>query len=305
MSQSERKTFWAEVVAIRGSVTPRVLPRVLAFGLFALAIWAAHELTHELDLHLAVAPYEVAGAVLGLLLVLRTNAGYERWWEARRIWGGIVNQSRNLAISGLTYGPDDPRWRTRFIRWAAVFPHIARRSLRGERDLPEVAVLVGEDEAARIAAARHMPDFVATMLARLLREAVADGGMDRFAFLQVDRERATLIDHIGACERILKTPLPRVHGIMIRQFVCFFLLILPFALLDKVGAMTAPLTMLIACPILALDQIGVDLQNPFSTRRLSHLPLDEISHAIEADLDELLRMTQTPSQPPDLRVIAS
>ncbi len=293
---TERNRFWSEVFAIRGSVTPRVLPRVLTFGAIATFIWIANELTHEFDFHLAVAPYEVAGAVLGLLLVLRTNAGYDRWWEARKLWGGIVNQSRNLAISGLNYGPNDPAWQAGFVRWVAVFPHVARCSLRGESDIPEVAALLGNDESSRIAAAGHMPIFVAMKLAKLLSQAVAEGRMDRMSFLQVDKERASLIDHLGGCERILKTPLPRVYYIKIRRFIFLFLVALPFALLDKVGGLTPLVTMFVAYPILSLDQIGIELQHPFSTRKLGHLPLDQISRSIENNLNDVLRLIQEETQ---------
>jgi putative membrane protein len=290
LMEIEPKQFWREVFTIHGSVTLQVLPRVLTFGLIAATIWIANELTHEFDFHLAVAPYEVAGAVLGLLLVLRTNAGYDRWWEARKLWGGIVNQSRNLAISALSYGPSDPAWQARFVNWVAAFPHVARRSLRGERDLPEVSALLGEEDTAKIAAAGHMPSFVAWNLAEQLAQGIKNGGMNPMAFLQVDKERATLIDHIGGCERILKTPLPRVYGLTIRRFIGLFLVALPFALLDKVGALTPLVTMFVAYPILALDQTGVELQQPFSTRNLGHLPLDDISQTIEANLKGLMKL---------------
>ena len=101
--------------------------------------------------------------------------------------------------------------------------------------------------------------------------------MDRFAFVQIDKERASLIDHIGACERILKTPLPMVYAIKIRRFIALFLLTLPFALLNRInGDWLVPfITMMVAYPLVSLDQIGIELQNPFCVDNLSHLPLDE------------------------------
>ena len=239
---------------------------------------------------MAVAPYEVAGAVLGLLLVLRTNAGYDRWWEARKLWGGIVNQSRNLATHGLAYGPADADWRRRFVAWTAAFGHAARGSLRGEPDCPEVAALLGADEARRVAAADHAPGYVALRLAGLLREATDAHGMDRVAFLQADRERALLIDHVGACERILKTPLPLAYSIKIRRFLVLFLVTLPFGLLDEVPShwLIPVITVLVAYPVVGLDQIGIELQNPFSKAKLNHLPLDDITATIERNVKGLL-----------------
>src|SRR5262245_44383095 len=107
MSDHEFRRFWRDVFALEGLATPHVLRRVLKFTLFAIAISAIHMLTH-FSLGLDVAPLEYAGAVLGVLLVLRTNAGYDRWWEGRKLWGGIVNQSRDLAIGAIAYGPDEP-----------------------------------------------------------------------------------------------------------------------------------------------------------------------------------------------------
>src|SRR5581483_8268121 len=159
-----RYSFWAGALTIRGSVSPRVYPDVLAFGALAAAIVVAGEVSERrfgVSLSVPVGPYQALGAVLGLLLVLRTNAGSDRWWEARKLWGGIVNQSRNLASIALAFGPEDLAWRGRLIRWAAAFPHATRGHLRGQRDVPEVFELLGPDEARRLAAADHVPALVA------------------------------------------------------------------------------------------------------------------------------------------------
>jgi ion channel-forming bestrophin family protein len=297
MSSPSRQGFWREAFALHGSATLHVLSDVLLFGLIAGGFWGASWLLEKLfqvQLAVEVAPYEIAGAVLGLLLVFRTNAGYDRWWEARKLWGGIVNQSRNLVIGALSYGPSDAQWREQLVRWAAVFPQAACLSLRGERPSGKIADLVGPESANELATADHLPSFVARKLAELLREACDRLAMDRFAFLQLDRERALLIDHVGGCERILKTPVPLAYSIKIRQFILLFLLALPLALLHRVGQdwLVPIITMLVAYPLLALDQIGIELENPFSTRNLSHLPLDEIAATIKRNLTALLMARQ-------------
>jgi len=292
--------FWREAFAWSGSATPRVLPRVAVFGGVAALICAASQA--GLALGIAVGPHEVAGAVLGLLLVLRTNAGYERWWEARKLWGGIVNQTRNLAIQALSYGPDDRRWREQVVRWTIVFAHACRRSLRGERSLPEVEALVGRGAAEAIARSAHMPNAVARVIGQLLREGHEGGGMSGFAFMQAERERATLIDHIGACERILKTPLARPYSIKVRRFIVLFLVTLPLALLHKLESdwLVPLVTMLVAYPVLAVDLIGAELQNPFSARNLGHLPLDDITRTIETNLLGLLSEEDDPGRDAEL-----
>jgi ion channel-forming bestrophin family protein len=289
--------FWREAWAIEGSITPHVAGLVVAFGAYAAAVMAVAayaEQAYGVEIGVTIAPYEVAGAILGLLLVLRTNAGYDRWWEARRLWGGIVNQSRNLALTALAYGPRDPAWRDDMVRWTVAFAHAARRSLRGERELHEVAALLGPVAADTLAAADHPPSAAAAHLAALLRRAADAGELSGWAFQQADRERAALIDHVGGCERILKTPLPDVYAINIRRFLLLFLAALPFALLHKLepAGLTPVATMLVAYPLLSLDRIGAELQNPFSTGAVNHLPLDDICATIERNLLALAAAAQ-------------
>ncbi len=285
--------YWRDAVALDGSITTRIWPRVVGHGVISAVVWIAAwvaEARFGLSVGLEISPHEMVGVALGLLLVLRMNSGYDRWWEARKLWGGVVNQSRNLASGALAYGPADPDWRRRFVRWTAVFPHVLRCSLRGEPPCAEVEGLIGPEGRARVQAAQHMPLHVALTLAELLREARDLHGMDSFAFVQLDRERAQLVDHLGACERILKTPLPEVSTMKIRRFIALFLVTLPFALLPRLKAdwMIPFVTMMVAYPLLAVDQTGVELENPFSTENLSHLPLKTICATIEGNLMALL-----------------
>jgi len=248
---------------MRGSVAPRVLLDVLGFGLLTVAIVATIQWLEKLfrvELSAPVVPPEGAQAVLGLLLVLRVNARYNRWWETKVLWAGIVNHSCNLAIAGIAYGPRNTLWRSRFVRWIAVFPHVCRRSLREQRNFPE---------------------------------------LERF----------------GGCERIFRTPLARSGAIQVRQFIFLLLITLPIGLMKAFNANSSnpsslmqginqagivPLyVMLLAYPLLSLDRIGMELQNPFSTQRIDFLPLDSICTAIERDIRELLHdmEDQPPSAP--------
>ena len=284
-------SFWRETFTLEGAATLRVLPTVLAFGAIAgLICLVQHKV--GADLGIPVGPHEIAGAFLGVLLALRTNTSYDRWWEARKLWGGIVNQSRNLTLGALAYGPADAAWRARVVRWTAAFAHAACAQLRNERDVPELVALLGKEQADRVTAAEHMPSCVALELAGLLRQGRSLGLSD-FAFLAAERERAGLIDHVGGCERIRNTPLARVYSLATRRFIFGFLVLLPFALLHKFNAewddwLVVLVTMLVAYVLVSLDQIGLELQQPFYRRSLSHLPLDDICRNIERDLFALL-----------------
>ncbi|MHB1423370.1 MAG: bestrophin family protein [Gemmataceae bacterium] len=293
---SAMRNVWSEALARDSTARTaswRVLPSTIGFGLFATCIYLLYRFWYP-ELTLEVGPHEIAGALLGLLLVLRTNAGYERWWEARKLWGGIVNQSRNLSLLGLAHGPADARWREQFIRWTAAFAWSAKARLRGEAIVPELVALLGAKEAIRVQSAEHMPSYVALRIDELLRQACQEeNGMDRFAFLQAQRERAGLIDHLGGCERIRSTPLASTYSVTIRRFILVYLATLPFALLHKFEKewMVPVATIFIAYPVLLLDQLGIELQQPFAKRRINHLPLDEICGNIEKNLLNLLEIS--------------
>jgi putative membrane protein len=268
----------------------------MVFGLLATVVWLIGIYTTWIPTS-DVAPYEIIGVVLALLLVLRTNSGYDRWYEGRKLWGGIVNQSRNISQIALAYGPRDPQWRSEFIRWAAAFAHASRHSLRNEKDLDDMRRLLTDEQVDDIAAAQHMPLYVTNRLASLLRQAVDREQFDRFAFLEAEKQRALLIDHIGACERIIKTPLAKAFSVKIRRFLVVYLVALPFGIFDKAGVMTPFIVMLAAYPLLSLDQIGVELQNPFWSRRLSHLPLGDICKTIQDNMLSLLNDADAECEP--------
>jgi putative membrane protein len=172
MDEFSKRDFWGEVFTWRSAVTPYIASRVVTFGVISAGIWyvAAHT---SLISPSAIAHYELIGAALAVLLMLRTNTGYDRWYEGRKLWGGIVNQSRNLAQIGLAYGPRDREWRSQFVRWVAAFPHACRHSLRGNRKCDDLQELLG-DELDDLQSAQHLPLYVSQRLADLLKQAVDD-----------------------------------------------------------------------------------------------------------------------------------
>jgi putative membrane protein len=287
-NQPESKSFMATALAWQGSVTPRVLPRVVITAIYATIVSFALQFFPRFAMPMT--PFEYSGAVLALILVLRVNAGHDRWWEARKIWGAIVNQSRNLAlvVYGYSEKKDDPVVISA-LRWIAAWPHVMRESLRKESSFTEVEMLVGKQGAEKLRRAEHTSMFVGLQIAGLLAK-LRQSGLDSLAFLRAETERSQLIDAIGACERIRNTRMPLVLAIKTRRFILLFLLLLPFALVDRAGWFTPLVVALASYPLLSLDEIGAELQNPFSSRNLSHLPLGTICRNISRNVLGLLHI---------------
>lgn len=286
-NQPESKSFVATALAWQGSVTPRVLPRVAVTASYAAAVYFAS--TFVPSFSIPVTPFEYSGAVLALILVLRVNAGHDRWWEARKIWGAIVNQSRNLALVVYGYSEKKDDNVIAALKWIAAWPHVMRESLRKEKLLVEVTDLLGAEEAARLRNAENMSMYVGAKIAGILSN-LKKQGFDSFAFLRAETERSQLIDAIGACERIRNTRMPLVLAIKTRRFILLFLLLLPLALVDRAGWLTPLIVALASYPLFSLDEIGAELQNPFSNRNLSHLPLDGICRNIANNVIGLIKI---------------
>jgi putative membrane protein len=295
-NKEESPDFLRSALMWNGSVTPRILPSLLLMTCYCGLIVALDQYWRPLP-HLDVAPFEYTGVVLGLVLVFRTNAGHERWWEARKLWGGIVNQSRNIVIEALNYtrfqdyGPEQYLWHKEIVKWTVAFSFAVKESLRNGKNFENLTDLLSGQELEALQSAVHMPLFAANKIASLIQQARLSHSIDGFVFMGLEGQRILLIDYLGGCERILKTPMPLVYAIKARRFILTFLLLLPFSLIENLGFSAVFIFFLVAYPLLSLDRIGIELQNPFNTKNLSHLPLHTICDGIKFHCQALLEQS--------------
>jgi putative membrane protein len=225
---------------------------------------------------------------MGLILVFRVNAGYDRWWEARKLWGNVVNCSRNLAIIAISYiKPANKNEIDNILGLIAAMPYLMKNNLRGITAVGEVKHLLDDDIYAQLKQWQHKPNLISSKLASMLLKMQENGNLNQFSFLKAEELREAILDCQGACERILKTPMPFVMAIKSRQFILLFLIILPVALVDYSVYINPLIVTLVAYALFSLDQIGVELQNPFSVENLSHLPLNDICCTIENNVMEI------------------
>lgn len=280
-NREEHDNFLRVALMWSGSVTPRILLSVLIMAVYTYSLIIIDSHYYKLP-HFEITPFEYIGVILGLVLVFRTNAGYDRWWEARKLWGGIVNQSRNLLIMSWQYSEENPQWRTEISKWIITFSFATKESLRLQKDFDDLTDILSEQDMTELKNAPHIPTYVSSKIAQSLNKACNKKIIDLFCFQEMEKQRGLLIDQLGGCERILKTPIPLVYAIKIRRFILIYLLLLPFSLIEPVGFMAIFITVLVTYPLLSLDRIGYELQNPFAIKNLSHLPLETICLGIKS-----------------------
>ncbi len=286
VNQLEHDSFLRNAFALKGSVTPRVIKKVIVVFFYSCLISMINYV--EPSVFLPIGPFEYAGLVMGLILVFRLNAGYDRWWEARKLWGTLVNQSRNLAIIIANYVlTTESHEKLKIINYIAAMPFLVKNSLRGDDSVDDIKHLLENTELLKISPFKNKPIILSSMIAQKLIELRNENQLDPFSFLQAEEARGIILDCHGACERILNTPIPFVMAVKSKRVIFLFLIALPFATVSTSLLITPIITALVAYALLSLDQIGVELQNPFSQESLSHLPLNDICHTIENNIAEI------------------
>ena len=219
---------------VRGSLVKEIAFRVAVCVLWSAGVVGFYNQGHP-GLAIPSTLHALVGLALGLLLVFRTNSSYDRFWEGRKLWGGIVNQSRNLIRSASVHLSAHPRLLHDLTRWTALYPWVCANSLRGDADPGPVARDLPAEDVKAVHDAQHAPSYVAQRMTGFLLEARNRGLITDIVLASLDQNIQQLVDYIGACERIRKTPLPFAYVVHLRRTLVMYCFTLPFALVDTFG----------------------------------------------------------------------
>lgn len=219
---------------------------------------------------------------MSVLLAFRTNRAYERWWEARTLWGTLVNVSRNLAVKSRQLADPDAADRQRMRDLMVAFCYGLKNHLRDENELTRLPGISEQQPRPQ-----HIPSWIAGQVYGLLRKW-RDAGRIRVEELWLlDAEARTLLDVCGACERI-KTTLPSISWRwFVRHLMIAFLLLMPWGLVEDFGYWTIPMSMAIAYFVFGCEGISRFVEEPFGHHE-DHLDLDAICRTIEKSVSEIL-----------------
>jgi len=264
------------VFAMRGSIVPHVALRVLLMVLFAGALVWVDVFWRPLPRIDSIA-YSSFGLALSLFLGFRNNAAYDRWWEARKLWGGLLADMRNLAREAELFIADKSP-RHDLLRGALAFLHLHRANLRRLPDDARALALAGP-----IAEGTHPPDAMMDVITWRLAEAAEAGAIDGFGLRALDTRLASIALQQAGCERIALTPLPYVYSLLIHRTIWLFCLLLPFALVGPAGWMTPAFVAIIGYVFLGLAEVTEELAHPFAMTA-NGLPLDAICRAAEISI---------------------
>jgi len=294
--------YWKETIfAWAGRPLPPVLITAIYFIYVVLVTVVSEIAMPEVAGSVAIDGITISsvGGCLFFLLVFRSNAAYDRWWEGRKKWGMVINRTRDLARQSICYMGDGTPHVDTMVRYIIAFAVTMKRHLRGERELTELArkLVLSQEQIIEIQSAKHMPLIVLEKLSSTIRAAKREGLLSDIEAMALDANLTQYEDDLGACERILKTKMPFAYIIHLRFFLIMWLLALPFALVAKVQWGAIPVAMAILFALVGLEMIGVEIENPFG-HDYNDLPLDSITDdTICANLMELLKRHEAKGNP--------
>jgi putative membrane protein len=265
---------------------------LVIFLVWDIAITLSYSLLHseETAWDLPMLPLSLLGSALVLFLGIRNNGAYGRWWEARTLWGAVVNASRSFAREALSFIEDSAEGRQltrRLVNRQIAYAHALRCALRRQDPWPEMAGFLTAAEAQALRGHANLPNALLNGSARMLAEAARRGRISEYRHTQIERVMVDLANAQGGMERIKNTPLPRQYTLFPRFFCHVFCVLLPIGLVDQLGFFTPLASTVVGFMVLAFEQIGRDLQDPFENR-INDVPMTAICRTIEIDLQQAL-----------------
>jgi putative membrane protein len=282
----DAKSWLGVVLRLRGSVGPRIAGRMLivtAIGAAAAFLYDRHEF------HTPAVVHTMIGVALGLLLVFRTNASFDRWWEGRKLLGAIVNRTRDLARQFSAYVPADSRAVVDdSMRLLNAFFALAMQGLRHERDLGVLGELLTKDERAHLEPLHTRASVVLSWITKRIDTLAREGKITDARLLAMDTNLTALVDAYSGCERIVRTPIPFAYAQHIKLFVTIFCFTVPFAIVDAMKLYTPVAAAIFAFALFGIDEIGVEIEDPFGYDD-NDLPIDRIGQIIQASTTEITK----------------
>jgi putative membrane protein len=242
----------------------------------------------------------VLGTSISLILAFRINQSYDRWWEARKVWGAIVNDSRSLIMQASSFIHDDTdgkseaqKMLTRFAHRQIAWGYCLGQALRGTDPLAGMGSYLAHDDFEYISGHINKPNALLMLHAQGLKEMRSKGMINDLQQIQLDSTLVRLCDSMGKCERINSTVFPRTYSLIVHFFIYMFVVILSLGLVESVGPYEIPMLTVIASAFFLIEKTGIHMQDPFKGRP-TDTAVTAIARTIEINIRQLMGENDVP-----------
>ncbi len=285
--------------SLRGSVIPHIYPQILLITLLSALISAVQHWIPSSFSTYGAAPFTLLGIALSLFLGFRNNASYQRWWEARCLWGQLVYDSRSFTRQVLSFideeHEDGRQIQQSIIHLNIAFTHALRHSLRNTSPWEDVERFVEPEHHLSMRQASNLPEYLLRLMGKKLGYTRRQQLTSDLMIQNMDERLTSMTIVLAACERIHNTPLPFAYTLLVHRTTYLYCFMLPFGLATSLGWVTPFVCGVIAYTFFGLDALSEEITDPFGVEA-NHLPLAAISRTIEINLLEALGETNLPPQ---------
>ena len=280
------KDWWGLIFAFHKSDTFRMmLPGIMAVAMFTgIVCYIENEVFHATFKN-TTAIHSLVGFVLSLLLVFRTNTAYDRWWEGRKAWGSLVNNSRNLALK-LSVLPISADEKIEFSELIGNYIVALKEHLR-DNNAKEIMVLNNSFGSDWYSSASHLPNKVMKAIYLKIQSLYQSGHISGEQLLYLNAELQSFTDNTGICERIKKTPIPYSYNIYLKKIIFIYVFTMPIGFVREFGYWAMPIVSLIFYIFGSMELLAEEIEDPFGADA-NDLPTDAIAETIKANVLEIL-----------------
>lgn len=290
----QKLSWFRVIIRFRESALIAIWKRVLFATLVASLVTWLHLQLGWFQLSLTPLPFTFVGLALSIFLGFRNSTSYDRFWEGRKLWGSLVNTSRNLGRRVQIYiTPNHPEdsdavqeLQHQLVYYLIAYVHAFRCHLRGDT-WETLRPLITPSDFVRLQSEKNPPMFLAFRLSEMVQKAHSKGWLNTFHLPLLEDLIAELLNIQGGCERIKSTPIPFAYTVLLHRLVVIYTTAMPFGIIDAVSLYTPFVVFIVAYAFLGLDAIGDSIENPFDME-VHDLPLSAMSRMIEVNLRQQL-----------------
>ncbi len=282
------KDWFRLIFQFHKSDTFRILiPTMTLLGAITFGICIIEKKFLTIEIPTLTIFHQIAGFIISMVLVFRINTAYDRWWEGRKLWGALINNTRNLAIKLHAFVPgDDLKTRTELHKQISNFAFALKEHLRDNVTNEDISFteLFKEQAYNKVS---HKPNYIARQLGAYCLEITKKNNHSPNDYLVLTENLNQLADICGACERIKKTPIPYSYSLFIKKIIFIYIVTMPIAFGLTIGYWAIPIVMIMFYAFASLEIISEEIEDPFGTDD-NDLPTDEMAVRIKENIREIL-----------------
>lgn len=282
----KRNKKWNHFIAFKGALLKRLLGGMLFVVMLTTVLALLHQYYPDLKLNISASLPGYMGAALGLLLVFRNNTAYDKWWEARKEMGALVNTCRNLGITINGILPPENKDKNDIAKLTIGFVFALKEHLRSGVKMNELKEILDPKDYEQVEKASHKPNVIVNLMMSKIEHLYLEKHITDIQQSILIGQINHLIDILGRCERIRNTPIPMAYGFLLKFFIILYVSVLPLGMPD-LGFYSIPMVIMLYYILMSIVLTAEEIEEPFG-KDVNDLPMEQMAINIRSNIEEIV-----------------